>query len=525
MELRNYQKEAYDAILSKLETNKSTLVVMPTGTGKTIVFAHIAKHFCELGKRVLIIAHREELIYQATEKIRKITHLPYTIEMGEYKTSTFQNWNIMIASVQTLARKSRRERIHPKAFGLIIVDEAHHVLASTYKKILDYFENTKILGVTATPYRMDKQSLNNIFESVAYAYDIRDAINDGYLVPIRQHSIKLEDLDLTNIKIINGDFSTSEIEEVMTEERILHATVIPTIELAGNRPTMVFSAGVLHAYKLTEIFNRYRPDSAIAVDGKSASEVRRQAIGDFMAGKKQFLVNCALFTEGFDAPLASCIAQMRPTQSRVLYSQVIGRGTRPSPETGKRDLLVLDFVGNSYIHSLVTVVDILDNNQDKEVKQRTLELCEQNPKKSVLEAMQEAEELVASERRAKVICEAKYRIVNVDPFNILGSSSRQGRWGGIEPTEKQIAILVKNGLDVNGLDKGQAGALIDAIISRQQDGLCTYKMARQLAKRGLNPDVSFEDARKAMDLIAANKWKTPGQLYMDPVFMVKEKKE
>lgn len=524
--LHPYQVEARDAVLAQLRTCRSTLIVLPTGCGKTITFAALAELACRRG-RVLVLAHREELVEQARDKIARFADLTCGVEMGERTCAGVEMPQVVSASVQTLSRETRRRAYAPDAFCFVIVDEAHHAPADTYRSILSYFARAKVLGVTATPDRMDGQGMSEVFESVAYVYEIRDAIEGGFLVPIRQRTVMIQGLDLSRIASRAGDFAEGELERALMDEDVLHKMAVPTIELSGERPTIVFTAGVDHAHALAGVMNRYKPGLAAAVDGTTDRALRRKLIEDFSSGRIQYLLNCAIFTEGFDAPPTSCVSVARPTQSRALYSQMVGRGTRTSPATGKRDLLVLDLVGQAGKHSLVNCTDILDGNRDGEVRQLAMRILAADPEMPVLEALDEAEERIAAEKRARVVAAVRYTVRDVDPFNVLGASDRAGRWGGIAPTEKQLEILENAGLEpkkIKGLDKGQASALITKLFQRRQDGLCTFKQAQRLARYGLNPDVPFEDARRAMDAIAQNGWKrAPEELYWDPVLRPKAK--
>lgn len=522
--LRPYQREAANCTMAKFRAqDRATLVVMPTGTGKTIVFAECAKRARAKG-RVLVLAHREELLTQNADKIRRATGLSCEIEAGDRRVDVASLPDVVVASVPTLARKARRERFAPDAFVLVIVDEAHHVAAASYRGILDYFTSAKVLGVTATPERLDKRGLGAVFDSVAYVYEIRDAIEQGWLVPIKQRRVTVEGLKLDTVRTKkNGDFDDEALAEQFLAEQALHSVAAPLAELAGSRPTIVFTPTVAVAGALAAVLGRYVGSQRVrAIDGNAKTDARSAVVRGFHAGEFQFLVNCALFTEGFDAPHTACVAVARPTQSRALYAQMVGRGTRLHAESEKDHLLVIDFTDNSTKHKLVTVADILDGNRDEAVRERVAALLDANPEAGVLEALDAASAQIAAERRARMLCETRYQTQNIDPFMVLGADSRAGRWGGIDPTDKQAHRLRQNGIDPDGLDRGQASSLITEIIERFARGLCTYKQAKVLARYGLNPDVSFDDAQRAIDAIQANGWKAPGHLYDDPVLRPSE---
>lgn len=503
--LRPYQVEAIEAIVARLEVQHSTLLVLPVGMGKTTVFSSLASRWVLEGRgRVLVIAHREELIFQARDRLASFG-LNVGLEMGDHRVSPMFPPDVVVATVQTMARAGRREAFAPDAFGLIVIDEAHHSTADSYRSIPAHFTGAKVLGVTATP---DRRAMATVYESIAYGVDIRDAIKDGYLAPIRQKAVQVDGMDLSKVRTTNGDLNEGELEQVLVEEENLHGIAHPTIELAGNRPTMVFAATVAHAHALARVMNeRAREAGVVALDGTTDRDVRRQALRDFGEGKFQFLINCALFLEGFDAPLIACVAMARPTKSRILYTQAIGRGTRLAP--GKTDLLVLDFEGNAGKHSLVCALDVLDGTDDEEVRKKARELIKADPQLDIMGALEGATHSVAEAKRRLALAKARYNAFDVDPFQVLGIHAPAGRHAGAPPTPDQLAMLLGKGIDAEKLayDRGQAEAAIAALRARQREGLCTFKQAKVLARAGLNPDVTFERASAAIDVLARNGWK------------------
>ena len=509
--LRDYQRAAVEAVERELSTVRSTLIVMPTGTGKTIVFSELIRRWNASGRgRVLVLAHREELLEQACAKIAAVTGIAPEIEKAERHAGP--DAAIVVASVQTLAIDRRRQAFPPGAFSLIIVDEAHHAPAASYRAILDHFATAKILGCTATPDRCDGAAMGDVFQSVAFTYRLRDAIDEKYLVPIRQRAVHVAGLDLSTVRTVAGDLDAGDLEEIMLREDLLHQVAAPLVELAGERPTLVFASGVEHAHKLAEVIARHGR-GALALDGSTPADERRAALRDFREGQINVLVNCALFTEGFDEPTIACVAVARPTKSRALYAQMIGRGTRLAP--GKPDLIVLDFSGNAGKHSLVSAADILAGNEDAAVLARARKLAHDG-ELPVHEALDLAREQIAAEQRAKVIAQARFETTEIDPFNalaVLGAAAPRATWWAAEPlTEKQAALLDRSGIDHANMSKGTASALIDSIIDRQRRGLCTYKQARLLARHGLDPDVSFAQASAWITVLARNRWCVPASL-------------
>ncbi len=445
MRLRPYQQDAIGAIRQALNTNRSTLVVMATGTGKTVVFATLAHEWKE--GRVLIIAHREELIAQAADKVNAITGDYPSIEMGELRSdeqSAFRS-PVVVSSVQTMMRPSRLARFDPDAFGLVIVDEAHHAPAPSYRRVLDHFgqnHRLRVLGVTATPRRADERAMGEVFESVAFNYGIEEAKNDGYLVPVQSKTVVVDALDFSHIKSVAGDFHQGELEAICTEEGPLHEMIAPAVDLAGDMPTLFFCVGVKHAMLVAEIINkRYKPGAAAWVSGETDREERRDVIASYKAGRVQFLANCGIFLEGFDAPATGLVVMGRPTKSLALYTQVLGRVTRTLPgivdalstreerkaaiaASGKPYGVVLDFVGNHARHAQaakqVTAADALGGKYGEQVRQYARQLSLEEPAKADVDEMLDRAEaelaLLAeeAERRRRITARATYRVQDFD---------------------------------------------------------------------------------------------------------------
>lgn len=350
MKPRDYQLDCINATWNELtvdtEQRPATLALMPTGTGKTIVFGHLADRWIKEERgRVLILAHRRELIDQAAAKFHRVSgHRPH-IEMADKhasKTSHF-NWDfgqVVVGSVATMKGK-RLGRWDKNAFSLIITDEAHHATASGYRSIYDHFDKAALVGVTATPDRSDKNPLGKVFGSVAYQMQILDAIQRGWLVPIRQKFVHVESIDLSGVASNwkGDDFDESKLDAVMRQDENIHRIARPTFETAGSRPTLVFATSVAHAKAISDVLNSYRQGCSAYVasymldnEGNQSNypeETRTAEIAAFQAGQRQILVSCGVFLEGFDVPPVALVAMARPTKSRSLYAQALGRGTRP----------------------------------------------------------------------------------------------------------------------------------------------------------------------------------------------------
>ena len=337
MELRPYQQEAKDSVFDQWGKVKKTLVVLPTGCGKTIVFAKVAEECVRQGKRVLILAHRGELLEQASDKIAKTTGLHCAMEKAE--ATCLGSWyRITVGSVQSMQRPKRLAQFDQDYFGTIIIDEAHHCITDGYQKVLQHFPEAHVLGVTATPDRGDMRNLGEFFESLAYEYTLPKAIREGYLSPIKALTIPLQ-LDLSGVTLQSGDFKVGEIATVL--DPYLYQIADEMEKYCRDRKTVVFLPLVKTSQKFRDILNE-KGFKAAEVNGESKD--RAEILEAFDRGDYNVLCNSMLLTEGWDCPSVNCVVVLRPTKVRSLYSQMVGRGTRLYP--GKTDLLLLDFMAH-----------------------------------------------------------------------------------------------------------------------------------------------------------------------------------
>ena len=348
--LRPYQKECLDAIDKGFyEKNlKSAIVSLPTGGGKTIIFSSYAFN---KNLRTLVLAHRDELIEQALEKYVFLTEKKENT--GVIKSGIWEVKLFTAGSVQTMYQNL--DKVDGKHFDLVITDEAHHYVASTFKAVIDKLletnPNLKLLGVTATPFRSDDKNLQDIFEEMVYSIDIKELMRLGYLVPVKGKKVYLP-VNLDTLKISYGDFTSRSISEAFDEDEINKLIVQKWKEEAEDRKTIFFLSSVDHAQKLAYLFSK-EGIPAQFVESKMSLKQRQEVIRNFREGKTKILTNMNILTEGFDDPSVECIAIVRPTKSLNLYTQIVGRGLRLSPETGKKDCLILDFTGISEKHNIV----------------------------------------------------------------------------------------------------------------------------------------------------------------------------
>jgi len=327
------------------------------------------------------------------------------------------------------------------------------------------------------------------------------------------------DLDISDVRTVAGDLNQGQLEQALIDGGVLHQTAAPLVELAGRRQTLCFTAGVAQAHALADVLAGYlgNPDLVKALDGTTPKDIRRKHIADFRSGRIQYLLNCAVLTEGFDAPETACIAVVRPTKSRALYAQMIGRGTRIAD--GKEDCLILDFTGNSGRHRLITPLDVLAGKAlDADMLSDAMDMClDGKPTEEALQLAEqrkrEREEAAAEARRRaqKIRAQVAYSTRNVDPFTFLGIEQKGG--GGIA-SDKQLRFLKNMGVDVDErTSRWDASKMIDKLQRRRAKKLCSYKQARLLARHGLPDDLGFDDARTAIDAIAQNNWKAPKWLF------------
>jgi ATP-dependent helicase IRC3 len=352
--LRPYQSEALTAVRDAYFAGKRRVIVsLPTGSGKTVVFAHFPR-VLKMKKRLLVLAHREELLLQAREKFRSIDP-ELKAEIEQAGTHASSDAKVVIASVPTLARSSARlSRLQPDEFSIVVVDEAHHAVAPSYRRIFDHFGlfethvSRYLIGFTATPRRGDKQGLGEIFEEVCYARGIREMIADRYLCPIVGWRVDT-DLSLDSVKVRHGDFIESQLARVVNTPLRNSLLVEAYRHFAPGRRAIVFCVDVAHAKDVHRAF----ADAGIRaapVWGELSRDQRRSTLAAFSAGEIDVVTNCNVLTEGFDEPRVDCVIMARPTRSKLLYAQMVGRGTRLHAE--KKDLLVIDVADNSRTHQL-----------------------------------------------------------------------------------------------------------------------------------------------------------------------------
>lgn len=543
--LRDYQKSCTHAVVREWESVPSTLVCKPVGTGKTVTFAALIEIMRP--RRAMVIAHTRELIWQAKDKIERFTGLDCEIEMADSyaNNSLFHDTPVVISTVQTqnskFGQRTRMSRFKPDDFGLLIVDECHHSTAQSYRNVINYYRQNpelRVCGFTATPDRADEEALGQIFDTVAFDYEILDAIHDGWLVPVEQQFVRVAGLDYSHIRTTAGDLNNSDLAAVMEAEENLQGVAGASIEIIGRKRAIVFTSSVAHAEAMHNIYNRHRCGMSGWVCGETNKEVRRQMLDRFARGEIQVVVNCGVLTEGFDDPGVEVIIMARPTKSRSLYAQMAGRSIRPLPgivdhppnaeerrsaiaTSAKPSCLIVDFVGNSGRHKLMSSADILGGKVSDSAISRAKAWAEKLGKAvKMAELLDNAEEEIRQEmlkkrqqeeaRKARLVAKVKYSSQKVDAFDLFDRMPTKERgWDeGKTLSEKQRNLLRQQGVDPDKLSYSAARAMVIEICRRFDKKLCSVKQAAVLNRYGYDTNsMTREQASRTLDELARNGWK------------------
>lgn len=547
--LRLYQVQALRAISAAWAERDRTMIVVATGAGKTTIFSEVALRCKNAGRhRTLVLAHRKELITQAEARLRK-SGLSVEVEMGERRASRMRLSDVVVASKDSM-RGHRLAQWPEDAFDRIIVDECHHVVAVSYRAIVDRFPAAKTLGVTATADRGDGVALGGVIDHCCFEYDLRSAIDDGFLCRPVRFGIDMMTVDASSVRTTTQshgrDFAPEDLAKMMRGEQPLLELARPIIkETVGIRNTIVFVPSVEIAHELARVLNGYLSEAgrppAEALDGTSSKGpdgMREQALARYRRGETSVLVNCALFTEGFDAPMTGCVVVARPTKSRQLYAQMVGRGSRPLEEIAdalsdprldaaqrraiiaaskKPHFLIMELAPSNMKHQLVSAVDLLAGKDMPEAELKRARASAS--KEDVLAAVKKGEDGVraAEERRARdkgrLLAEVSYRRIEVDPFDELGLDIEIGAVDGPEATAKQIARLDDAGFKLSRKPtRREASVIIEELVRRKARGLCSVKVMRVLARKGLEKNLSRDDARTAMDALVAAGWRVTPEI-------------
>ncbi|MGI9951326.1 DEAD/DEAH box helicase [Moorellaceae bacterium AZ2] len=546
IKLRDYQQEAVDAVLDEYRNGVTRqLVVIPTGGGKTVVFAYIAKL---LGYPTLVLAHRDELVRQAADKFEMVWP-EASVGIVKAQEDDHQGRDVVVASVQTLSREERLSCFGPTRFGFLVVDEAHHAVTPTYLRVFDRLgfmagdAQKLLIGVTATGFRGDGIGLGRVFEKITFQRSIVALIRAGYLVDIKALAVHSQ-ADIGAVKMRGGDFDEKELASILNSPMRNEIIVKAYLEHAAGRRTIAFTVDVQHAKDLAAVF-RDCGVKAESVWGEMPYPERVKVLEKFSAGQIEVVTNCGVLTEGVDIPATDCIIMARPTTSRVLYMQMLGRGLRLYP--GKEDCLVIDVCDNHGKHDALTLptlfgVDparrgLLEALKKKEKKETT----EYSPNARTAAAGGDLLPLKTSVQEVDVFARSAFRwviagdimrlpvgpgeyiylvplgggiynvehrqdnsvrILNARPLDIgyaqglaeeylrekLGwraqnFASRAAPWRKLPPTQKQLDLLLKLNLYTPGMTRGEASDTLEKFFAARQ---CRRrnKNANQTNRRG-----------------------------------------
>lgn len=478
MDLRPYQVNLIRSVHESWVDFDRVIAVAPTGSGKAVMMACIARDRLEHGP-VLILAHRQELIDQAIDKMEKATGVRAVKEMAESRATGTER--MVVASMQTL---SRRDVFGPGHFKTVIVDECHHLVSESYLNLMGRFSGAKVLGVTATPDRSDKKELGSYFQSVAYEIGLLDLIAQGYLSKIVVNRIPIR-VDLSSVNKRAGEYASEDLDSAISPWLAKIVAHIPR-----DRKVLVFLPLIATSKLFTEIALVAGFD-AEHVDGNSPD--RAEILQRFAEKKVGILSNSMLLTEGYDCPSIDCVLVLRPTMSRPLYSQMIGRGTRIYP--GKENLLVLDALWLTGKHSLVRPTSLVtDSPEIAQIAEEMLDQGDLWDVEQVVESAKEKREQSLIKQLKEQADKALGKKLNaIDPLEFavslhdarLAEYAPVMEWERLPPSPKQVQMIERFGLAADRVTcKGHASAIINRIMDRQKLKLASPKQLKWLIKLG-----------------------------------------
>lgn len=482
MQLRPYQQKIIESVRTGFTAadGQRQLVVCPTGGGKTIIFSALAQAMQP--QRTLILAHREELVDQAIQKLYKSTGILAGKEKAEFCAS--RRDPVVVASVQTMQR--RLGKWPQDHFALVVPDEAHHAISDSWQQVLKHFAPAKVVGFTATPDRGDKKNLGKYFQSVAADISLFELINQGYLSRISVKSVPLK-IDLCDVKQTAGDYNAEDLGDALAP--YLGSIAEAIREEATFRRTLVFVPLIATSKKFVEVC-REKGINAEHVDG--TSEDRKDILERFGQGKFDLLSNAMLLTEGFDDPGIDCVVILRPTRSRALYSQMVGRGTRTAPD--KKNLLLLDFLWLHETHNLIRPAHLVAKSEEEAEEVTALAAArpggETQEELDLEGLMSEVQAQREKKLRQELEKKAKARPKTVDAMEYcmlllndqhLSTYEPTHSWeyGKVTPGQSQILLSAK--IDPNTVSNtGMAAKIIDSIVLRQRMGLASPRQLKYL---------------------------------------------
>jgi len=543
--LRPHQQEALALCLASLRSHRSTLVEMFTGGGKTSVFAQLVRIAVEHGRRVLVLVDGDELVAQVQDRLFVQAGISSALEKASSKAEAW--CPCVVGSIKSVTR--RLHRWGKDAFNLIIVDEAHHGVANTWKAILDHFSEAKVVGFTATGKRRDRRSLSGVFEHVCYSMDVYAGYKQGLVVPPRPMPIRVDGLDIAAVRSVAGDLDREQLDSIVRNVDILQRMAEPTFERVGSRQAIVFCCSVPHAYAFAALL-RSMGATAEALDAKTGKTERKLVVERFRDGTTQYLCNYNIVSEGFDVPNASAIVMAALTKSQPTYIQRVGRGLRPLPgiadlptaeeriaaiqASAKPDALILDFLGNTGRHQLIS----LPRAMRPDLPPKVLELAEsQTPDEQlhifeVLDAAEEMQQALVDEAAGRQRMGVAYQVMgDVDPFG--GDRDAVMAFLGVErdPRSQQplfrgvsaLKLARMKAMKIPSPEKygdSDATSILQEAYRRDKARLCTVEQGMVLAKLGYKNDEIRRLPMKEASRIIERHWKDEERVGFAPMFGV-----
>lgn len=481
-----YQAKCIAATEAGWEHHSKQLIVIPTGGGKTIIFSLLAHARHVTSRKTLILAHREELIDQAIQKLYRATGVVAGKEKAEW--SARHSDTVVVASVQSMIR--RLDRWPYDHFDLIVVDEAHHALSDSYRKVLSHFDVVSdVLGVTATPDRGDKRNLGEYFENVPCEVGLFDLIRDGFLSKIKIKTMPIK-IDISGVASVAGDYKADELGHAL--EPYLEQIAQAIMAEAAFKRTLVFLPLIATSQKFVAICNDIGL-TARHVDG--VSEDRGEILTAFAAGEFELLSNAMLLTEGYDDPGIECIVVLRPTRSRALYSQMVGRGTRIAEH--KKSMLLLDFLWNHEKLNLVRPAHLVAKSEDE--AQSITKLAEakaggERQEELDLEGLASDAQAEREKKLMKQLHEHRHRkggLIDAAEYCLRMGDTEAAefepamKWEREGISEKQAALLRRYKIDPESAKgKGHASKIIDLIFRNQRITLASEAQRSRMKQMG-----------------------------------------
>lgn len=552
-QIREYQQRAVDAVYADWNRNiRKTLLVMATGTGKTVVAGDIAARLPANGK-LLFLVHREELMFQSRDKIESMTGHRVALEGGDYKAD--KHAKFVVAMVQSLTR--RLNRFDPDRFTHGAIDEAHHAVCKTYMSVIDYFNIEYWFGLTATPKRADGEAMGKVFDGQAFTMFAAEAIDQGWLTPIKSRVVTCNDMNLGQIKLNAGEFNQKELKAELLKQSTVSRIAQQSVAIADGRQTVIFCQNIEQSQAVCRTLKQMG-EQALHVDGKIPKFARRSRMQDFAHGRAQFLVNCSVIEEGVDVPGIEVVANARPTKSQTRIVQAVGRGLRPleppkgqTPDERCREIresrkphcTVIDFIGNLGEQTMKVSGDLLGGDYDDDVRRIAIEIAKgiegfvdwvEVYKQAEQQAAEQAAARSAEEnerRKSAAVSGAESRwarTFNPHPYAVFSMSLQAAK--SVKPEDayggalsSAIRFLEDQKVDRRDylrLTNVQQLYFARVLHKHVHKGFCTWKQANWLYKFGYDPrGMSKRDATLILDKVAANGWARPAADGPNTVFL------